>query len=313
MLIQPSREPLALAPPGAGTCPERPADYQQALSWFDAEHQVLLAAITLAAETGADRHSWQLTWAMRDYLQWRGYLYERITLLGSAVAAATRFDDVLGQAVSLRGLGGACVDAGNYDQGRAHLERCLLLYKRLGNRMGEAWAQQNLSVLAWTQGRYTDALGHARQALRLFQAIGHELGESQVLNDMAWCHALIGDYQQARAFCEQSLTLNTKLGSYDFEYHVWDTLGYTELHLGNFAEAAAHFEFALGLCRDRGNRYAEAEILNHLGDARHAAGELPQARQAWQQALAIHDAIQHPDAAKVRAKLAGAGLANISL
>jgi hypothetical protein len=48
----------------------------------------------------------------------------------------------------------------------------------------------------------------------------------------------------------------------------------------------------------------QAEILTHLGEARHAADELPQAQQAWQQALAIYDDIQHPSADKVRAKLA---------
>ena len=125
-----------------------------------------------------------------------------------------------------------------------------------------------------------------------------------MLNGIAWCHALLGDYQQARAFCEQSLALIAELGGCDFEYSVWDTLGYIELHLGDFAQAAAHFEFALGLCRDHGDRYSEAGILTHVGDARHAAGELPQARQAWQQALAIYDDIHHPDADKVRAKLA---------
>jgi hypothetical protein len=38
-----------------------------------------------------------------------------------------------------------------------------------------------------------------------------------------------------------------------------------------------------------------------------AAGDLPQARQAWQQALAIFEDLQHPDAEKVRAKLDSGG------
>jgi hypothetical protein len=61
---------------------------------------------------------------------------------------------------------------------------------------------------------------------------------------------------------------------------------------------------ALSLFRDTGGRSAEADTLTHLGDSRHASGELTQAREAWQQALAILEDIQHPDAAKVRAKLA---------
>jgi len=45
-------------------------------------------------------------------------------------------------------------------------------------------------------------------------------------------------------------------------------------------------------------------------DTRHVAGELPQAREAWQQALAIFEESQHPDTEKVRDKPASAGPAD---
>jgi tetratricopeptide (TPR) repeat protein len=303
-LLRPSQEQLILAAPPPGTCPERPAGHRQALAWFEAEHQVLLAAVTLAAGTGADRDAWQLPCAMNIYLHWRGYRQARAAVMATAVAAATRDGDARGQAMSLRYLGSACTDTGDHDQARAHLEHCLLLYRQLGDRTGEGWAQRCLSVLAGAQGRYADALAHTEQGLRLFQATGHEALEAEMLNGVAWSHALAGDYQQARAFCEQSLALIAKLGGCLFEGDVWDTLGYIEFHLGEFTQAAAHFELALALCHDRGDRSSHAWILTHLGDARHAASELPQARHAWQQALAIMDDLQHPSADKVRAKLA---------
>jgi tetratricopeptide (TPR) repeat protein len=302
-LLQLTIEPLALAPPRPGTCHERPAGAREALAWFDTEHQVLLAAVMLAAEIGTDSHAWQLPCAIREYLWRRGYAHERVTAMGAALAAATRLDDPLGQAMSLRGLGNAYASAGDYDQGRAHLEHCLTLYQRLDDRHGEALAQRNLQMVAEAQGRYADALGHGEQGLRLYQATGHELGQAQLLNTVAWCHALLGDYKRARGRCEQSLALIAKLGGCTFEYQVWDTLGYIELHVGDFSRAAGHFEFALGLCRDYGDRYTEAEILTHVGDARHGAGELPQARQAWRQALDIYDDMRYPGADKVRAKL----------
>ena len=307
MLLLRSREPFALAPPSPGTRPERLGDHRKALAWFGAEHEVLLAAVTLAAETGEDSHAWQLPRAMMPYLCRRGYVHELVTVMSSALAAATRLDDALGQAVSLRGLGNWCAIAGNYDQGRAHLERCLPLYQRLGDRKGEGMARQGLAKLAEVQGRFADALGHSEQALGLFQVVGDEAGEAEMLGTVGWFHALLGDYERARSFCEQSLALSVKLGGCPFEYNVWDTLGYTEHHLGGFARAAEHFEVALGLCRDHGNRYIEAEILTHAGDARRALGEVPQARRDWRQALAIYDEIQHPDAGKVRARLASAG------
>jgi tetratricopeptide (TPR) repeat protein len=304
LLLRPSDAPLALPTPGPGACPEQPGDHRQALAWFEAEHQVLLAAVALAAETGADTHAWQLPWAMKEYLLKRGYPYERITIFGIALAAAERLDDTLGQAMALRALGNACTDTGKYDQAHAYHERCILLYQRLGDHMGEAWAQHNLSTLAEVQGRYAEALGHNEQALRLLQAIGHESGEAETLGNIGWFHALLGDYHQARSFCEQSLALIAKLGDCEFVYFVWDTLGYIERNLGDFARAVTHFEHALALCRDYGDRATEAEILTHLGDARHAAGELPQARQAWQQALATYNDMHHPGGEQVRAKLA---------
>jgi predicted negative regulator of RcsB-dependent stress response len=68
--------------------------------------------------------------------------------------------------------------------------------------------------------------------------------------------------------------------------------------------AADSYERALSTFRTVGDRWGEAETLNYLGDVRHAVGELLQAREDWQQALAILDDQQHPHAVRVRAKLA---------
>jgi hypothetical protein len=42
-----------------------------------------------------------------------------------------------------------------------------------------------------------------------------------------------------------------------------------------------------------------------MGDTHHAAAQLDQARAAWEEALAILDDLQHPEAEQVRARLAG--------
>jgi tetratricopeptide (TPR) repeat protein len=304
MLLRPEEEPLALAPPGPGTRPERPSGYRQALAWFTAEHQVLLAAVTLAAEAGTDPRAWQLPCALAEYLCLRGRRHEQLTVMAAALAAATRLDAPLGRAMSLSRLAIARYFTGDYDQARADLEHCLQLYRQAGDRTGEATAQRNLSFVAEAQGRHADALGHAEKALYLFQASGHELGQAGSLRNLGWYRALLGDHQQARASCEQALALTARLGSRRFEPAIRETLGYIELQLGNFTQALTHFESALREAERRSDTPLQAEVLIHLGEARHAAGELPQARQAWQQALAIYDHIQHPSAGQVRAKLA---------
>jgi DNA-binding SARP family transcriptional activator len=305
LLLTPSKEPVTLAPPRPGAAAEQPADQQQALAWFEAEHQVLLAAVSLTAGTGSG-HAWQLPWAMADFLQTRGHYQEWAATQRTALAAATRLGDIAGQAVSGRLLAAACTYFGDFDQARGHFASSLTLYQRLGNRLGEAKVQQNLGMLAERQGRYADALGHAEEALRLYQAVGDKASEAETLNNVGWCHGLLGDYQQARVFCQQALALSAETGYRRTEGNAWDSLGYAEHHLGSLAAAAACYQRALAIHQETGDRFEEAEALTHLGDTRHAAGDLAQAREAWQQALAILDDIQHPSAAQVRAKLAGA-------
>jgi tetratricopeptide (TPR) repeat protein/transcriptional regulator with XRE-family HTH domain len=305
LLLMPSKEPVDLVQPRPGAATVRLADYPQALDWFEADHQVLLAAVSLAAVSGFNSHAWQLPWAMASFLQIRGRWQDWAAVQRTALAAATRQGDNVGQALSGRLLAAACTYLGDHDEARSHYANSLTLYQRLGDRLGEARVHQNLVVLADRRGHYTDALGHAEQALHLFRAVGDKTGEAETLSNIGWCYALLGDYQQTRAFCRQALTLCAETGDRRTEGHVWDSLGYGEHRLGNFAEAAACYQRALSIFRESGERYYEAESLTHLGDTRQAAGEPVQARQTWQQALAIFDDIQHPDADLVRAKLAG--------
>jgi DNA-binding SARP family transcriptional activator len=303
-LLDPSKDPIVLAPPRPGAAAGQPADHRQAMAWFEAEHQVLLAAVTLAAGSGFDVHAWQLPWAMAPFLQARGHWPEWAATQRTALAAATRLGDAVAQAACSRLLGAACGSLGDHDQARAHFARSLTLYRGLGNRLGEAKVQHSLGFLAELQGRYADALGHAEQALRLCRAVGDTATKADELNAVGWRHGLLGDYQQARAFCRQAITLSAKVGNRLTEGYAWDSLGYAEHHLGNLAEAAACYQRALSIKRESGYRFYEAATLTHLGDTCRAAGELTQARQAWQQALAILEDIQDPDADQVRARLA---------
>jgi DNA-binding SARP family transcriptional activator/DNA-binding XRE family transcriptional regulator len=304
-LLLPSHEPVALASPSPGAVPEQPADHRQALAWFEAEHQVLLAAVTLADSSGSGSHAWQLPWAIEGFLHVRGHCQEWADTQRTALAAATRLDDTAGQAVSGRLLASACTELGDHDQALSHYASSLRLYQQLGNRLGEAKVHHNLGVLAEHQGRYPDALRHAEQALRLYQAVGHKAAEADALNNVGWYHGLLVDYQQARAYCRRALALCTELSYRRGEGNAWDSLGYAEHQLGNLPEAAACYERALSIARETGDRWGEAEALIHLGDTRHADDDLTQAREAWQKALTILEDIQHPYAAKARAKLGG--------
>jgi len=302
-LLQPQRGSLSLPPARPGVAPEPLADRQQALAWFEAEHQVLLAAAARAAAAGFDRQAWQLPWSMASFLDWRGHWRDWAAIQPAALAAAARLGDRAGRATAERTAAAAYARLGAYDQARTHMADCLELYRQLGNRTGEAAMHQDLSWVAEQQGRGADALGHAEQALALFRAVGNRGGQAGALNNLGWYQSLLGDFQRARESCRQALDLYRDLDARYGEAHAWDSLGYAEYKLGDLAEAADCYACALGLFRELGDRYYEADVLGHIGDARRAAGDLRAARGAWRQALAILDDLAHADAEKIRAKL----------
>ena len=301
--LDPAKEPVALEPLRPGAAAGQPADYAQALAWFEAEHQVLLAAVALAAGSGFDGHAWRLPWAISPLLRFRGYWQEYAATQRTALAAATRLDDIAGRAVCTRLLANACTDLGDHDEALNYYASSLTLYQRLDDRLGQSRIHLPLSIVAERQGRYADALGHAEQALRHCQAIGDKLGEAGALNSVGWCHAILGDYQLTRAFCTRALTLTAETGHRRCEANIWDTIGYAEHHLGNLAEAVVCYQRALCVFREFGACFDEAEILIHLGDTHHAASDLVRARHAWQKALEILKGLRHPLADQVHAKL----------
>jgi DNA-binding SARP family transcriptional activator len=303
LLMQPHRGSPTLDPARPGVTPEHLTNHQHALAWFEAEHQILISAVSLAAETGLNVHAWQLPWAMTSFLDWRGHWHEWAAAERAALAAAIRLGDKTAEAMARRGTAAVCARLGDHHEARIHLAECLGLYRQLGDRSGEARVHQDLSGEAEQQGRYADALGHAEHALALFRAIADRAGEANALNSIGWCHAQLGDPQQARTFCQEALSLYRELGNRYCEAHVWDSLGYAEHQLGRLAGAADCYSRALTLFREVGDRFGEAEILAHLGDTRHATGDQQGAQDAWQQALAILDDLHHPGADQVRARL----------
>jgi tetratricopeptide (TPR) repeat protein/transcriptional regulator with XRE-family HTH domain len=302
-LLAPSRSPITLDPAQPGVTPQPLAGYQQALAWFDAEHQVLLAAVSQAADAGLDAVAWQLPWAMTSFLDRRGHWHQQAAVQRIALAAATRQGDTTGQAAARYLLGTGCAKLGDYEQAQEHLTVCLELHRRNADPSGEARAYQALAWTAEHRGRQADALSYAEQSLAAVRTVDNPGWEAVVLNSVGWQHALLGHYERARTFCRQALALHHQLGNRQGEAHSWDSLGYAEYHLGRYHRAVTCYTHALDLFQQLGDRYYEAVARYHLGDTWAASGEPDAARENWRAALSILDRLNHPDATDVRAKL----------
>jgi tetratricopeptide (TPR) repeat protein len=299
LLLQPGRDPILPDPAAA----EPFVDDRQALEWFTAEHHVLVAAITHAADLGFDGHAWRLAWSMVDFFLRRGHWLDHAATQEVALAAARRSGDIAGQANAHRDLARAYARIGREDEATCQFRQALELFERLGDPTGKARTHHALASMLERQGFPREALHQAQQAHDLYRTAGHLSGQASTLNGIGWAYALLGDYEQGLACCEQALNLLQRTGDRHGEANTWDSLGYAHHKLGRHGDAVACYQRALEGYRRIGERWEEAETLSRLGDTHFAAGEEEAAHLAWERAAAILDELGHPHADEVRAKL----------
>jgi tetratricopeptide (TPR) repeat protein len=301
--IYPARPPVAIPGLQPGTQPETFSSHAQALDWFDREHYVLLAVISLAAAADLHACAWQLPWAMETFFYRRAHWHDWAVTQTIALTAARRIGDRDGEAHAHRGIANANIENGSYEEGLRHLALALRLREKTGDLAGQARIHLDMARSAGFQQRYDDYLNHARRGLELSRSVHDLWGEGNGLSEVAWALALLGHYEQAIAGCQEALRVYRQVGSRPHEGQVWDTLGFAHYHLGHHAKAAACYRRAVQILDDHGYLYNKAVTLTWAGEAYRAAGDAQAAREAWRQALAILKDTRHPDTARVLANL----------
>jgi tetratricopeptide (TPR) repeat protein len=277
-----------------------------ALSWFDAEHKVLVAVTRQASGAGFDDHARQLPHAMAGFFDRSGRWHELATAQHLALLSAQRQDDVGGQARAHRLLGRTKLRLGDTEIALAHLNCAVGLLDRAYDPTEEARVYLTLSILYDNSGQIDRSLASALRARELAQAVGHDLLLARAWNNIGYDYARLGELPQALEYCWRAIDLmRREFGCPGVEASTWDSLGLVYLQLGDFDQAIASYQRAVDLFGLVGARSLQAETLSNLGDACLAIGEPDQARQAWSRALAIFDELSHPGAEHVKRKLDG--------
>jgi DNA-binding SARP family transcriptional activator len=303
-LLRPNRgDAIAAVPATPLTKPEETGDHREALAWFTAEYQVLLAALRQAAELGFDVHVWQLAWALTSFFDRRGLWHDAAASQRAALEAACRLSDPHAQAISHGCLGLTSIHLSRYGDGRAHLLQALELYRQLGHDTGQAHAHRSLAWVLDRQGSYREALVHAQQAFELFRTARHRTGQARALNAVGWFRIQLGDHEKGLVHCQQALDLQTETADRVGQAESLDSMASAYHYLGRYREAVAHYEQALDLRSEFGNRHAVGNTLTRLGDTHLADGSPAAAAAAWQRALTILDELGHPEAWQVRESL----------
>jgi DNA-binding SARP family transcriptional activator len=303
LLLAPLGHPITLDPSPAGVSPERLASRDDALSWFRAELQVLLAVVRLADTARLDAAAWQLPWTLRSFLDGQGLWQDWAAVNKIALAAAERQQDHNGLGWTRHRMAQVCSLSGDLDAGIANNEQALGHFALAGNLAGQGSAHLGMCISLGRKGDHGAALHHGQQALGIFRTAGDQTGEAYMLHLVGLEQVRLGNGPEGREHCTQAVELYGDLGDMGGMADAWHSLGTVHQQLGEHVEAIASFQQSLMLSAELGDLWGQAYCLIAVGDTHDRAGDVAGARETWQQALEMLGDLQHPDADRIRARL----------
>jgi tetratricopeptide (TPR) repeat protein/transcriptional regulator with XRE-family HTH domain len=282
--------------PPAGRPPAHAPDVSalgEAAAWLEAERANLHAAADYAASRACFPHAFAIPAAMSGFLAARGHWDQSIALHRTALAAARRAGDWLGEADTLAELGTVQRETGDYPAATASLARALALYDDAGDLPGQANVLNQLGFLHVLTGDYPAAVAGQQQALALARRASDRLAEGASLSHLGLMQHLTGDYPAAAASHQQALALFRDLGHLLGQAYTLNDLGVVQQETGDHAAAAASQQRALALFRDLGHLLGQAQALNDLGLVQQETGDYPAAAASHQQALTLFADLGH--------------------
>ncbi|GAA1309189.1 tetratricopeptide repeat protein [Saccharothrix xinjiangensis] len=287
-LLDPHTEALDLPAPEPGSRPLVPPNAATALTWFDTEHQALLAVQRTAFDRGWWNRTWQLAWTLTTFHYRRGRLHDDVSTWQLAAAATDRLGPGPAAITARRHLGHACARTGRSTEALNHLHRALANADALTDRPQQAHTHRMLALTWWRQGDDHRARDHARAALRLFYALDDRPRQADAENQIAWYSTKLGDHDTARASCARALALYRAGGDRDGEASTLDTMGHLAGLTGDHTSALEHYRDSLTLFQALGHAYKEANTLDRLGHTHAALGHTEDARLVWTRAIELY-------------------------
>ncbi|GAA3977735.1 AfsR-like transcriptional regulator TcrA [Streptomyces plumbiresistens] len=279
--------------------PERFTDRAQALAWLDQERTGLVAAVQWASEERYVQGAVGLATCLVEYLLWRRYNDDGITVALASREATYHAGDQDGEANSWNGLGAALRAAGRADEAIDAHTCARDLYQSLGNRNGEAIAWDNLGRSMVEAGRAEEAMDAHTCARNLYQSLGNRNGEAIAWTGLGLALRVSGRAEEAIEAHTHARDLHQSLGDRNGEGIAWNTLGLALREAGRTEEAIDAYGRALERHREFEDWYLTGQTLCNLAVVHEDIRQPTEARAYYLNAC---DAFTRADASTEAAK-----------
>jgi tetratricopeptide (TPR) repeat protein len=261
----------------------------QVIDWLDAERANLVAVVRQAAELPDERAevAVRLAVAVKVLLDVRCYWWEWAKINEIAVRVAERVEDRVGEARGYMFLGNALGRLGRIDEELAHVEHARVLWREIGDPLGESGALNACGLAHIHQLRFHEAVQYFEQSIRLRRLVGDAIGVAMIEDNLGAAYRELGQVDLAIGCHERAIAIGEQAGADRSVPHSLTHLANALRLAGRYSEAVPHFERAATMHRQGGDRLHEAVATWWLGVTLHALGRGDRAGRRWRAALTI--------------------------
>jgi CHAT domain-containing protein/Tfp pilus assembly protein PilF len=164
-----------------------------------------------------------------------------------ALALFRKEGDRKGEAITTGLIGNCYKKFGEHQKALDYLQRALAMKREIGDRLEEGKTLSHLGLLYWEMGQYPPAIEHFNQAIAIGNQLSDRILEASARNNLGLVYDEVGEYR--RSLEEYNHALDLYRGS-NFERGIGDTIGNiggTHLLLGEFSKALDYYQQALAL------------------------------------------------------------------
>src|SRR6266508_3187164 len=183
---------------------------------------------------------------------------------------------------------------GTLEQRRKGIEKyqeALELYRRAGDRGGEAETLHNIGLVYRALGETRKALEKYNEALPIRRAAGDRRGEGATLHNLGLLYRALGETGKALEKLNEALPIGRAAGDRIGEAYALNSIGTLYWSLGETGKALEKHNEALPIKQATGERRGEAATLHNLGVVYRALGETQKALEKYNEALLIFQSV----------------------
>ncbi|SDO85954.1 ATP-binding protein [Lentzea jiangxiensis] len=268
--VTPQMERLDPLPPEGGS--RMFADVGEALAWFEAKRQVLVAAVHVAPHPFASH----LADSVRGFLNKGGYLQDLAEVVAAGLRSSRAAGDATCQTAMLIGRGHLHWQRGAYGEALEDYGAALGLATSDRTR---AALLNNIGLVKRETGDLAGALAAMEESVLVRRGRGGEqvfLGTA--LYNVGTVHGARAELREAIACFEEARQVLQECGSPSNTAAALENLGVAHRELGEHEEARRYLEAALALYREARSTQDEPNVLVNLAGIAAETGDRDQAR-----------------------------------